>query len=89
MSRPDGSKIVIKAEPDWKVEAVETCKAALSREMLLLTPLFVYTGWFYPYQFGVCPRPPGGGAAALAFSAVNRFSAASFVLHGRSSAQGA
>jgi hypothetical protein len=28
--------------------------------MLLLTPLFVYTGWFYPYQFGVCPCPPGG-----------------------------
>jgi MFS family permease len=51
--RPDGSKVVIQQLPDFLAEARATFKLFTHREMLLLTPLFAYTGWFYPYQFGV------------------------------------
>ena len=51
--RPDGSPVVVTALPDWKEEAAATLRLFRHREMVLLTPLFVYTGFFYPYQFGV------------------------------------
>ena len=49
--REDGSRIVI--EPaDWKSEAVGIFKLLGDPTMLQLVPLFVYSNWFYAYQFG-------------------------------------
>ena len=51
--RPDGSSVVVQSLSDYRAEARATLALFKHREMLLLTPLFAYTGWFYPYQFGV------------------------------------
>ena len=53
VKRPNGTPVEVTALPDWKEEALATLRLFRHREMLLLTPLFVYTGWFYPYQFSV------------------------------------
>ena len=50
VSRPDGSKIVIKAEPDWKVEAVETCKAGFDEGILSLCLTILFCMW-NPYRY--------------------------------------
>ena len=44
--RPDGSAARVEPSPDWVVETRATLALFRCREMLLLTPLFAYTGWF-------------------------------------------
>ena len=53
VKRPNGKSVEVASLPDWKEEARATLRLFRHREMLLLTPLFAYTGWFYPYQFSV------------------------------------
>ena len=53
VKRPNGKPVEVASLPDWKEEALATLRLFRHREMLLLTPLFAYTGWFYPYQFSV------------------------------------
>ena len=53
VKRPNGIAVAVASLPDWKEEALATLALFKHREMLLLTPLFAYTGWFYPYQFSV------------------------------------
>lgn len=53
VKRPNGTTVDVTSLPDWKEEALATLRLFRHREMLLLTPLFAYTGWFYPYQFSV------------------------------------
>ena len=60
VKRPNGTPVAVSALPDWKDEAMATLKLFRNREMLLLTPLFAYTGWFYPYllQAFICHQSP-------------------------------
>jgi MFS family permease len=51
--RPDGTRVSVEELPDWRAEARATIALFRHKQMLLLTPMFAYTGWFYPYQFGV------------------------------------
>jgi hypothetical protein len=49
--RADGSRIVIEAA-DWRSEAVGIMKVFYDPTMMALMPLFIYSNWFYAYQFG-------------------------------------
>jgi hypothetical protein len=49
--RADGSRIVIE-KADWRSEAAGTLKLFRDPTMMSLMPLFIYSNWFYAYQFG-------------------------------------
>lgn len=49
--KSDGTRIVIEAS-DWKSEAKNILALATDTTMLFLLPLFIYSNWFYAYQFG-------------------------------------
>ncbi|CAJ0902146.1 3242_t:CDS:2 [Entrophospora sp. SA101] len=47
----DGSFVVIQKYPKWNTELLNVLKLFLNPDMLLLTPMFIASNWFYAYQF--------------------------------------
>ncbi|CAG8612847.1 9619_t:CDS:2, partial [Acaulospora colombiana] len=47
----NGQHIIIQKYPKWKTELIEVFKLFLNWKILLLTPMFVASNWFYAYQF--------------------------------------
>ncbi|ORX90824.1 MFS general substrate transporter [Basidiobolus meristosporus CBS 931.73] len=50
--RDDGSRVVVKKFTNIGGEIVDILKLFTNKYMLLLTPLFISSNWFYSYQFG-------------------------------------
>ncbi|CAG8458931.1 851_t:CDS:10 [Diversispora eburnea] len=47
----DGKHIKIKKFPSWKEEIIGVFKLFLDWKIILLTPMFLASNWFYAYQF--------------------------------------
>jgi hypothetical protein len=47
--RDDGTRIAAPRGINWKVEAQQMWRLAISKPILLLTPLFWYFGWMQAY----------------------------------------
>jgi len=50
--RPDGTLVQIQSMPSWSGEVKAMLNLVLDRRVLCLLPLFIYSNWFYTYQFG-------------------------------------
>jgi hypothetical protein len=51
--RKDGTPVVIEAVPTFKEEVMSLIKLCTDKKILLLTPAFLASNWFYAYQFGM------------------------------------
>eukprot|EP00958_Prasinococcus_capsulatus_P024092 scaffold3720_cov401-Prasinococcus_capsulatus_cf.AAC.15 len=51
--RADGSLVVLEKMPNWRGEARGILQVILERRMWALMPLFIYSNWFYTYEFAV------------------------------------
>ncbi|CAG8587728.1 6026_t:CDS:2 [Diversispora eburnea] len=49
--RDDGKHINIKKFPNWKEEIIGVLKLFLDWKIILLTPMFLASNWYYAYQF--------------------------------------
>jgi hypothetical protein len=48
--RKDGSPIAVQKFPKWSTELLNVLKLFMDPYMLLLTPMFIASNWFYAYQ---------------------------------------
>ncbi|KAF9187465.1 hypothetical protein BGZ50_001935 [Haplosporangium sp. Z 11] len=53
VTHSNGDKIQIQKFPTWTGELIAVMKLFLDWRMLVLTPMFLSSNWFYPYQFDV------------------------------------